>query len=149
MEPCRDNGCLNMNSTHSGQKRALLMSAHNICFHGEIRKKKSPLFGWKKHLIWSYGINGNYIMYLINKPIYAEWTLLPQFLNRSISSGRGVWTVFFITMFFMEILVPNANSVDADQMSRFNASDLGLHCLQMSLLWGTLSLCKWVNKHIE
>ena len=31
--------------------------------------------------------------------------------------------------------VLNANSVDLDQTPRSAASDLGLHCLSMSLLW--------------
>ena len=31
----------------------LLISTHNICFNGEIRKI-SVLFGWKKHLNWRY-----------------------------------------------------------------------------------------------
>ena len=35
----------------------------------------------------------------------------------------------------MDIPVFNANSVDPDQMPRSAASDLGLHCLPMSLLW--------------
>ena len=31
--------------------------------------------------------------------------------------------------------VPNVNSVNPDQRPRPAASDLGLHCLPMSLLW--------------
>ena len=44
-------------------------------------------------------------------------------------------------MFFIAILVLNAN-VDPDQTPRSAASDLGLQCLQMSLLWDTRH--KWV-----
>ena len=36
---------------------------------------------------------------------------------------------FFLYIYF------NANSVDPDQTPRSTASDLGLHCLPMSLLW--------------
>ena len=36
---------------------------------------------------------------------------------------------------FVEIPVLNANSVDPDQTPRYAASDLGLHCFPMSLLW--------------
>ena len=43
----------------------------------------------------------------------------------------------------IEIPVFNANSVDPDRMSRSAASDLGLHCLPMSLLWGATH--KWTN----
>ena len=40
-----------------------------------------------------------------------------------------------VLSFIIEIPVLNANSVDPDQMPHFAASDLGLHCLQMCLLW--------------
>ena len=36
---------------------------------------------------------------------------------------------------FAEFSESNANSVDPDQTPRFAASDLGLHCLPVSLLW--------------
>ena len=42
-----------------------------------------------------------------------------------------------------EIPVINANSVDPDQTPRSAASDLGLHCLPMSLLWEIRH--KWVK----
>ena len=48
------------------QKRlceALLMSTHNICFHGEIRKI-SAFFGWKKRLICCY----DYCLLMCLKP---------------------------------------------------------------------------------
>ena len=37
----------------------------------------------------------------------------------------------------METIVLNANSVDQDQTPQFAVSNLGLHCLPMSLLWDT------------
>ena len=70
-------------------------------------------------------------------------------LERSISNRRGDWifvSFFFFFFFyggvgaisgllcFMEISVFNANIVDTMQNM---ASDLGLHCLPMSLLWIT------------
>ena len=45
--------------------------------------------------------------------------------------------VVFLLLCFKEIPVFNANSVDPDQMPHSAASDLGLHCLQKSLLWDT------------
>ena len=42
----------------------------------------------------------------------------------------------------MDIPVFTANSVDPDQMPHSVASDLGLHCLPMSLLWDVRH--KWV-----
>ena len=46
----------------------------------------------------------------------------------------------------MEISELNSNSVDPDQTSRSAASDRGLHCLPMSLLWVTRH--KWINSSI-
>ena len=46
-------------------------------------------------------------------------------------------------LYFTEAPVFNANSIEADQRSRSAASDLGLHCLPMSLLWDTRN--KWVK----
>ena len=44
----------------------------------------------------------------------------------------------------MEISVFYANSVDPDQTPRSAASDLGLHCLPLSLLWD--ARLKWVKE---
>ena len=43
----------------------------------------------------------------------------------------------------------NANSVEPDQTRRSAASDLGIHCLPMSLLWD--ARLKWINepRHVE
>ena len=46
---------------------------------------------------------------------------------------------------FIVMPVINANSVDPDQTQRSAASDLGLHCLQMSHLWDARH--KWVNNY--
>ena len=46
-------------------------------------------------------------------------------LNRSISSKRDVWLVFFIISMFNEIPIFNANNADPDQAPRSAASDLG------------------------
>ena len=43
--------------------------------------------------------------------------------------------LIFIITTFIEIRVLNSNSVDPDQTSRSEASDLVLHCLLMSNLW--------------
>ena len=50
---------------------------------------------------------------------------------------------FLLFLCFIEIPVINANSVDPDQMPHSMASDLGLHCLPMSLFWDTRH--KWVK----
>ena len=59
----------------------------------------------------------------------------------SISYIRGVWLVFIII--FCRISELNANSIDPDQTPHSAASDLGLYCLPMSLLWD--ARFKWVN----
>ena len=53
---------------------------------------------------------------------------------------------FLIITCLIEIPVLNANSVDPDQMPRSAASDLGPHCLSMSLLWDVR--LNWVNQYI-
>ena len=55
-------------------------------------------------------------------------------LDRSISSIRGVW-LFLLLPCFIEIPAFNANNVDSDSTPRSVASDPGLYCLPMSLLW--------------
>ena len=41
------------------------------------------------------------------------------------------------------MFILNANSEDPDQTPRYAASDLGIHCLPMSLLWD--ARLKWVK----
>ena len=55
---------------------------------------------------------------------------------------RGVW-LDFIVMKFCRISELHANSEDSDLMPHSAASDLGVHCLPMSLLWD--SSLKQVN----
>ena len=54
-----------------------------------------------------------------------------------------MWLVFIITMFY-RIPVFHANSEDLGQALHNAVSDLGLHCLPMSLLWEVTH--KWVNE---
>ena len=56
-------------------------------------------------------------------------------LDRSFSN-RWVSGHFLLLPGFTEIPVFKANRVDPDQTPRSAASDLGLHCLPMSLLRG-------------
>ena len=63
-------------------------------------------------------------------------------LDRFISY-KGVSGYFLLLPCFIGVSELNANSVDPDQTPRSAASDLGLHCLPMSLLrdagliWGS------------
>ena len=45
---------------------------------------------------------------------------------------QGVW--FLLLLYFIENPAFNVNSVDPDQMPHSAASDLGLHCLPVTLL---------------
>ena len=66
--------------------------------------------------------------------------------DQFISHIRGVWLSLLLPR-FIEIPVIYANSEEPDQTPRFAASDLGLHCLQMPLLWG--GRLKWINLNIS
>ena len=48
---------------------------------------------------------------------------------------EGVTGKFLLSKYFIQIPVFNANIVNPDQTPRSAASDLGLHCLQISFLW--------------
>ena len=75
---------------------------------------------------------------LVNSSIIALWTgLFP--ITRCLVS-------FLLWLCFLEIPELNANSVDPDQTPRPAASDLGLHCLPMSLLYDARQ--KWVNHFV-
>ena len=54
-------------------------------------------------------------------------------LDWSISNSR-VSGQFLLLLCFIEIPVINANRVNLDQMPHSAASDLGLHCLPITLL---------------
>ena len=73
-------------------------------------------------------------------------------LSRVDSSILTLWTgpfsiqcvtgLFLLLSCFVEIFELNADSVDPDQTPQNAASDQGLHCLPMSLLWH--ARLKWV-----
>ena len=69
--------------------------------------------------------------------MYAEWTVLPQFLEFPI---EGISVYFVLLSRFTDIPVLNANCVYLDQTSRFVSSDLGSQCLPMSFLLLTLEI---------
>ena len=58
-----------------------------------------------------------------------------------ISNLRGL---FLVLLFIIKVHVLNANSEDIDQTPHSAASDLGLHCLPMSILWDARHI--WVNE---
>ena len=50
--------------------------------------------------------------------------------------------------YFVEVSELNANSVDPNQTPQFAASDLGLHCLPISLLWHARHIWVKTKKNI-
>ena len=64
----------------------------------------------------------------------------PTFSLESTFPISGVSGYFSLLSCFIEISELTANSVDSDRTPRSAASDLGLHCLPMSLLWEALFL---------
>ena len=64
-------------------------------------------------------------------------------LDQCISNKGGAWVVFSVIC-IIKIRVFNANIIDPDQTPHSVASDLCLHCLQMSLLWE--AWYKWAYK---
>ena len=56
---------------------------------------------------------------------------------------------FYLLSCFVEVSELNVNIVDPDQTPRSAASDLGLHCLAVSLLWDArLNWVKIINDDI-
>ena len=54
-------------------------------------------------------------------------------LDKSVCRFRGVRSILSLLFYFRwKILL--ANNVDPDQTSHYVASDIGLHCLHMTLL---------------
>ena len=72
-------------------------------------------------------------------PICAKWTLLLEVFGQVHCLYKGC-LVSLLSSCFVEISELNANSVDTDQRPHSMASDLGLHCLTVSLLSDTGAL---------
>ena len=97
----------------------------------------------------SFGASGRLYFVIVLFPgyLYLYFSLKLTHLCRMGSSTLTLWTGLFpvkevsgsylLLPWFTEIPVLNANSVDPDQTPRSAASDLGLRCLLMSLLWDT------------
>ena len=62
-------------------------------------------------------------------------TLLPQLFGQVLHQQKMYRVVVLSFLCFINILVLNANSLDPYQTPHSVASDQGLHCLPMLLLW--------------
>ena len=87
--------------------------------------------------------SGTQSVFLTLNPFFAEWTLLPHLLGQVRFYQKGCLGIFYYYNMFFEIPLLDETRVDLDQMSLSAASDLGLYCLQMSLLWD--ARLKWVK----
>ena len=70
-------------------------------------------------------------------PLYTGGLFHCYMLDESICHFRGVWSILslLLVLFSRKILLANrAVSDQIDQMPHYVASDLGLHCLPMTLL---------------
>ena len=67
-------------------------------------------------------------------------------LDESICHFRGVWSILLLLFYFSWKMLL-ANTVDPDQMPHDVASDLGLHCLPMTLL--RVSWQEWVKDILQ
>ena len=90
-----------------------------------------------------FSVKSNTCVYSFN-PFVPNGIVYHNFLDRPISKRRHVWS-FLVLLCFIEIPVFNANSIDPDQTPPSAASDRGLHCLPMSLLWDARLMVKWVK----
>ena len=70
---------------------------------------------------------------LCYQPNCVEWLFYHNTLDQSVSnSWMSSYFVLLHVLCFMEIPVFHASSIDKDQMPHYVASDLGLHCLQIT-----------------
>ena len=76
------------------------------------------------HFIWSYGSGKLFNL------LYTGRLFQCYMLDESICHFRGVWS--FLFYFLWKIWL--ANTLDSDQMPHYVVSDLGLHCLPMTVL---------------
>ena len=65
-------------------------------------------------------------------------------LDGSFFKYKGCQVTFLLTQYFLEIPVVNAKQCRPWSDATFAASDLGLHCLPMSILWDARH--KWENE---
>ena len=71
------------------------------------------------------------------------FTMINPFVPSGLSYINSLDKFISIIVMYYKIVELNANSVDPDQTPRSSASDLGLHCLPISLLWDARLI--WVN----
>ena len=67
-------------------------------------------------------------------PLYTDELFHCYMLDKSIYHYRGVAWVYFLLLFCFCWKIMLTINVDPDLMSHYVASDLGLHCLPVTLL---------------
>ena len=89
---------------------------------------------WKLATLYTSNCSDTLNLLICFNPFLPSGFFYYNSLDLSISNIRGVWLDFINTMFYRNLCI-YANSVDPDQTPRSAASELGLRCLQMTLLW--------------
>ena len=79
---------------------------------------------------WSFVITPQVL--LLN-PLYTGRLFLCNMSDESIHRFRGVGSIWSLLFYFFLWKILLANSEDLDQTPHYVASDLGLHCLPMTL----------------
>ena len=97
------------------------------------------------------GVIGRQCSVSVPRPVHlfllslTHWYRLDSSISIRSVPNRKVSNLFSLLLYFIKIPLFNANRVDPDQTPRSAASDLGLYCSPMSLLWNTRH--KWVNDY--
>ena len=100
---------------------------------------RTHVFLWRNK---TYFRDTPYFLVLCTHPLpFLTHLCLVESSTSSLWTGpipiEGGLVRFLLLQCFIEIPVFYADSVDPDQMPCSAVSDLGLHCLPMSLLWDT------------
>ena len=94
-----------------------------------------------KHISGLFHFDSSLSKHLLN-PLYTGRLFCCYVLDECICHFRGVWSFLSLLFYFLwKILL--VSNVDPDQTPHHVASDLGLHCLPMTLL--QFSRKEWVK----
>ena len=125
------------------QKKMPFLTQKTFLFFS-TNKRATPIKKVSRIYMYEYSKDPNETVALYRLCITPYHTILTH-LCRIDSSTSTLWTGLFpiqgclVSFLLLPCLIGaselNANIVDPEQMPQSAASDLGLHCLRMSLLW--------------
>ena len=103
----------------------------DIALYGFLPQSRHPV----RQLFTCQNIAMTFIEPSFTNPFMPSGLFYHNTLDQYISKKIGVWVFLLLPCFIKKNPVLNGNSADPDQTPRSAASDLGLHCLRISLLW--------------